>query len=151
MLDLSLYKIHRNKFKSMCKQKKSKAKKQKRLKLIDSRTDPKMFWSLINSSVEKTQSENYIEHETWYKHFKNLLNKESSHEAVDARPLNLNFIPTKSITNDEIIQNIRSLDDKSPGPDCICAEMYKYVLHDIFPFFNKLSNEIFDTSNIPEE
>ena len=43
MLDLSLYKIHRNKFKAICKQKKSKEQKQKRLKLINSRTDPKMF------------------------------------------------------------------------------------------------------------
>ena len=109
--------------------------------------------------MEKNQSKNYIEHETWYKHFKDLLNKENSHAAIDNISLNLNFIPAhscddlnKSITNDEIIRNIRSLkDNKSPGPDGICAELYKYVLHEILPFLNKLFNEIFDSSNIPEE
>ena len=55
------------------------------------------------------------------------------------------------IRDEEIVESIKSLkNDKSPGPDGLCAEIYKYILDYTLPYLKSLFNEIFENSNVPE-
>ena len=56
------------------------------------------------------------------------------------------------IRDEEIVESIKSLkNDKSPGPDGLCAEIYKYTLDYTLPYLKCLFNEIFENSRVPEE
>ena len=157
--DLQTYKTCKNRFKSLCKGKKLNYQRKKRNDLINNRKDPKQFWGIIKSSCTKCHSNGSISSHEWFKYFKNLLNLEKKESENFNENILQNLVLNNNcddlnvqITDDEIIRSVNSLkNQKSPGPDGICAEMYKHTLNDTLPYLNKLFNEIFDSSIVPKE
>lgn len=160
--DLELYTSARNKFKAVTRQCKNDYQKLNRRKLVESRNNSKSFWNNIKQSTNtNTHESNISEHITsveWYNYFKNLFNESLDSANVDEIPILDNIRHdndceelNKQITGLEVRESVFSLHSgKSPGPDGICAELYKTTIDYTCPFLTRLFNEIFDKGVVPE-
>ena len=154
--DFSSYKTAGNQFKSVCKSKQSVYEKQKQEELVNSKSNPKLFWSLVKSNNSFIGVTDNISAENWKSYFQTLLYKDNQRSLTDLiadddlnnddeyASLNL------PITDDEINRNISKLKcGKSQGIDGIGAEFYKHTSQRILPILNALFNKILSSGEFP--
>ena len=157
--DLERFKQAKNHFKCFCKSRKIQYQRDCRKRLVESRNDPKTFWTSIKQSMNnECTSDEHILKNDWSKYFKTLLNPVTNAQnehpplvehgggVIDCSSLNI------PITEEEIKNSLSKLrNNKSPGPDGICIEIYKSTIETILPYLVQLFNEILDTGNFPSE
>lgn len=156
--DLQTYLSKRNAFKCMNREKKLNLALENRNKLIKSRTNPHEFWRLIKSCNSKQScfAGSDVSSTDWYNYFKKLLNVDVNGDNTDNELKNIVHDVNSDelnmpISDSEIIESVNNINNnRSPGEDGICIELYKYVIDDILPFLNALFNEILDTGIFPE-
>ena len=81
--DFSSYKTARNQFKSVCKSKQSVYEKRKQEELVNSRSNPKLFWSLVKSNNSFIGVTDNISAENWKSYFQSLLYKDNQRSLTD--------------------------------------------------------------------
>jgi hypothetical protein len=136
--DLQFYKERRKVFKLCCKHKKDMFPSKQRKTLVDSRTDPKLFWKILKISRTKEVPCSSISASTWRGYFSSPLYSEQVTEVTDCddnphidESANVLNAP---ITEEEIIQCVNKLvAGKSPGIDGIGTEFYKCTVVEIVP------------------
>ena len=124
-------------------------------KLINTVNDGQSFWQAVGKlACKKKQPSNNITLESWYSHFKQLLEKNvnTDIEEEEEQEEYFNEELDQPITKAEIIQAIKRLKlRKSAGPDGLIGEFFKYSSDIIVNFLFKLFNKLFDAGIYPEE
>ena len=154
--DLAIYLHNQKSFKMTCKQKKLEFQSINKRKLVDSRKDPKLFWSILKQSGSKPHTFCYDDTDKWIDYFQNLLHKDNQ-PSIETFPSenisdnNQNQILNKPISIEEITSSIKSLKNrKAQGTNGIGSEFYKNTCELITPYLCTLFNEIFNTAIFPD-
>ena len=116
------------------------------------------FWkdlkSLYNDDKSSRSTENVIEENEWYQHFKGLFMSENNdfNSPDSSLDENSDSVLNQQITEQEIKDSIARLKTgKASGLDKISAEMLKSGGTLIITFLIRLFNEIFSTGHYPQE
>ena len=142
----------------VCKCKKVNMQKRNRAKLVNARKSPKEFWSTLKSSSRNTNNIGKIKPSDWQSHFHQLLNPppaehdegandslQQLRQDIDDSDLN------KPIIESEVRKSIMRLNsNKTPGPDGLCIELFKYTLEYVLEYLTSLFNNIFTSGIVPE-
>ena len=127
-------------------------------KLVSSIDDQQAFWQTMSKiNCKRTQPKHEITVANWYDHFKTVLEKDipdvNGHQSDD--PLFdevYEEVLDGPITRDEVVLAIRKLKlGKSPGPDGLIGEFFKYSGNNVVDFLVKLFNKLFDNGMYPDE
>ena len=94
---------------------------------------------LKNSNTYKVQN--------WYNSNKHKFPK---YEIIDFRRLTPNHPLLRKITPHEIVNSIKSLNDKAPGPSGIKANQIKNLPNEFISFFGQIFNAILSTNHYPQ-
>ena len=128
--------------------------------LLGSVNNQKSFWQNMKKVAgRKMQPKHNITTETWYDHFKSVLEKDDSNEEsqiniVQNANLNNDLMNelNAEITTQEIISVIRKLKSgKAAGPNGIISELFKNAGDSILPFLVRLFNKLFDSGTYPSQ
>jgi len=79
----AIARIHRNQFKSVCKSKQSVNEKQKQEEPVNSRSNPKLIWSLIKSNNSFIGVTDKISAENWKSYFQSLFYNNNQQSLTD--------------------------------------------------------------------
>ena len=148
---LKRYKMHRNRFKNVIRQKKGNFLKKKKEELIRSRSNPLVFWKLMKQARASKGSYDKIKDSEWLEYFKNLLFDINREDITNFECIDSEFELFQSpITDAEVRKSILKLKPgKAGGPDGIISEMLKSTLIEICPVLVLLYNKIFDIGDFP--
>ena len=122
------------------------------------RNNPKKFWNTLKQGADKKSSVNScnLSGTDWFNYFKGLFTSQTA-EADDPpildnnRQDNVCDMLNLPISDQEIRESVYSLkSDKSPGPDGICAEIYKITLDYMCPYIRLMFNNFFDRGEVPD-
>jgi len=144
----------RKKYKTFLKLKKSEYNSRIFRSLSDSMTNSKIFWKIVRSINTTTTDICSIKQEQWFDHFKNIFQNTAQDNFVTypLMPEGEDAILDCEITAREITEAIHHLKrGKSPGPDCVTADMLKSSEHLIHPFLYKLFNKLFYLAHHPKQ
>ena len=124
--------------------------------LVSSIKDQKQFWNNVRKiGSKRRQPINTITTETWFNHFKTLLDR----DAVTDHVVQLSQVEedldsfNRPISKDEVILALRKIkNQKAAGPDGIIGELLKYTCENdlIISFFVAFFNSLFDRGVYPE-
>ena len=129
--DFDMYKTARKSFKKICQDKKIKFQSTNRFNLVNSRNNPRQFWSMIKNSSKQSIVSVNINASTWLNYFEQLLYKENQTPLSD---LNINMFETDEnadnilnclFTEEEVRKSISKLKfGKSQGKDYVLSPVY---------------------------
>ena len=119
-----------------------------RQKLLESRSNPQLFWQLIKRQDKKEKITVNISQDAFQNYFTSLLYDENYIEAEDILHHHDNISEddlNRPVSEDEVISSIKNLNTgKSPGSDGIGSEFYKHTILDVAPLLTKIFNIVFD-------
>ena len=146
----------RREYKYVLKRKRKQFNESLLNELLSSVKSQKQFWDTVRRvSNKRGQPANSISSETWFKHFKDLLTKET-HSVL---PVNLNESEDETsnlnrpISEEEVSLAIRKIKNrKASGPDGIIGEILKHSCKNnlLLTFFVRFLNTLFDKGVYPE-
>ena len=147
----------RREYKYLLKTKRKQFNKTLLSDLIASIKSQKLFWDQVNKiSKKRTQPANNISPESWFNHFKELLERDVNcsdrPQWEQERGVENDYL-NRPISIEEVTLAIRKLKtQKAPGPDGIIGELLKYAWKNdlILNFFVKLFNSLFENGIFPE-
>ena len=146
------YTIARREYKHLLKRKEKDFHDALLNRLETSISNQKEFWGEIRrTSFRKRQPRNSISIETWFNHFKSLLEKEIIDEDISNSDNDeIDEYMNRPISREEVIFAFQKLKNrKSAGPDSIISELYKHSCDQVVDFFIKLFNTLFDRGIFP--
>ena len=168
-LHLRDYQDARKLFKNTCREKKNRYIDEQRLNLMSSSSNSKHFWAVIRqNSPSKLQIAPTIEPDQWYTYFSSLFSQPVSREefvyqneltnlleCVDdfnpERELNWDIL-NGPISITEIVNSVQRLkNEKSPGPDELIGEFFKFSIDVLLPYLHIIFNRIFDSGEFPRD
>ena len=141
----------RREYKNMLKRKKRFYNSALLDELVTSIKDQKEFWENVHKlSFKRKQVSNNISVDTWFQHFRSLLEKEVNTEhAIENEDIDSYF--NRPISKEEVLVALRKLKNrKAAGPDGIIGELLKNSGSQILNFLVKFFNALFDKGIFPE-
>ena len=152
--DRNNYTVARREYKNLLQRKKREFNDTVLHRLVASIGNQKDFWKNVqNVSFKATQPKSNIDIDTWFKHFKSLLEIDTDSENVstDMEDVHINGCIDRPISKEEVLMAIRKLKNrKSAGPDGIIGELIKHSNEQMIDFFVKFFNTLFDKGVYPE-
>ena len=133
--------------------------RQNRQKLVNSRKSPREFWKTLKGSYKFINTTGKIKPCDWQNHFHQLLNPPPPDHDEGDRDDSLHQIRQDIddsdldtiITDSEVRRSIIGLNSKkTPGPDGLCIELFKYTLEYALHYLTTLFNNIFTSGIVPE-
>jgi hypothetical protein len=125
--------------------------------LVSSVNDQYSFWDKVRKiSIKGKTVRNTVTMETWFKHFKELLEKDDMREDVFVDDDyddddDENDVLNAEITRDEILLALKKLKcKKAAGPDGVIGEFLKYSGEIVVDFFVQFFNALFDRGLFPD-
>ena len=131
--------------------------------LIQSINDQKQFWNYMrNISKQRSQPRNNIDANTWFTHFRGLLEDEQQQrdndnvglcDDEDCNDNNDNYVLNRPISLEEVLIALNRLKNrKAAGPDGIIGEMLKNASKSnlVLDFLVRFFNALFDRGVYPE-
>jgi hypothetical protein len=151
-VDQNSYVIARREYKNLQKRKKKQFNKSLVDKLVSSIKCQKDFWDTVHKvSFRRKQPKNNISIDTWFQHFKSLLetnvNDSFNEDLLDEED---EGYMNRPISEEEVLFAFRKLKPrKAAGPDGIIGELLKNSSDQVLQFFIKLFNNLFDKGQFP--
>lgn len=156
--DLNSYLDCKQKYNSLCKNKKKDYNTCMRNKLDSLMGKPKLFWRALKNINGKSNQHDKpkISSNQWFKHFKSLFSDNDSETDADidtSDDYDLTDIEeclfNNEITDDEIIEAVKNINTGKASSGNLIAEHFKYGIHILLPYIRKLFNRLYSSGEFP--